>query len=434
MFESIKDEVGLFLKQYGMHHDSISLDSECETFIQDMNTGLEGKDSTLMMIPTYVSMDGMAANNKKVIVMDAGGTNFRVATVMIEADGSTVVEDLKVYPMPGTQGTLNNREFIDTIVGYLKPVINKSDRIGFCFSFPTEILPDLDGIVLGFNKEVSVTGIEGARLCKEISDTLSENGYPEKRFVLINDTVATLLAGQTFKKTKAYDSYIGFILGTGTNTCYIESVPYIKKIQPFGIQGSMVINMESGGYGKPNRGKLDRRFDKTTANPGEHIFEKMVSGAYMGGLLFTIVVQAVKDGLFSSGFAERFDKFGTFHLRDVNAFFWESSGGVLTELLQENDRDRLIFYQIADSLFERAAKLVTINLASILIKTGKGTDPKKPVCISAEGTTLYHLKPFLPKIEYHMKEFLNKRHKLYAEFVKVDNATLIGSAVAALLK
>jgi len=51
----------------------------------------------------------------------------------------------------------------------------------------------------------------------------------DKHFVLLNDTVATLLAGRAETSGRRFDSYIGFILGTGTNTSYVEHNRSIRK-------------------------------------------------------------------------------------------------------------------------------------------------------------------------------------------------------------
>ena len=97
----------------------------------------------------------------------------------------------------------------------------------------------------------------------------------EKQIVLLNDTVATLLAGKSASFGKDYDSFIGFILGTGTNTCYIESNRNIGKVKNLDPAKSQIINIESGNFRKVPQTDLDIIFDNTTVNPGDYKFEKM---------------------------------------------------------------------------------------------------------------------------------------------------------------
>ena len=103
-----------------------------------------------------------------------------------------------------------------------------------------------------------------------------------KQIVLLNDTVATLLAGRAEASGRRFDSYIGFILGTGTNTAYVEQNNNINKAKDLDADKSQIINVESGGFGKAPRGKIDKAFDAASVSPGVNIFEKMISGAYIG--------------------------------------------------------------------------------------------------------------------------------------------------------
>lgn len=199
-------------------------------------------------------------------------------------DGQAVIEDFKNYPMPGTQGEISIQEFFDTAAEYLEPVIDKSDKIGFCFSYPTEIFPNRDGGLIRFVKEVQVRDSEGAYMGRGLLNAVRARGHKEeKKIVLVNDAVTTLIGGKAAFPDRQFDSYIGFIWGTGINTCYMEENSNILKaageIPP---KGTMLINVESGGYSKAPRGDLDELFDSSTVNPGSYQFEKMISGCLTG--------------------------------------------------------------------------------------------------------------------------------------------------------
>ena len=73
-----------------------------------------------------------------------------------------------------------------------------------------------------------------------------------------------------------------------------------------------------------------------------------------------------------------------------------------------------------------------MNLASVVLKSEKGKDPLLPVCITAEGTTFYQLKSLKSKVEYYIKEYLSNKKERYVKFVNIENATLIGAAIAGL--
>lgn len=430
-----KAAVNSFLKSYGMDYESIDIEQNCKTFIEEMEKGLAGDKSSLKMLPTYITMDGEIPLKEPVIVMDAGGTNFRVAVIHFDREKKPVIENYRLYPMPGTQGEISKEEFFTTMAKYIAPVLDKSRKIGFCFSYATEILPNKDGRLLQFSKEVRVKDLIGDTICDNLLMTISAMGYDaNKKIVLLNDTVATLLGGRATYMDRVFESYIGFILGTGTNTCYIEENHNIKKARDLADkEGSTIINTESGGYGKAPRGLLDEEFDSETVNPGEYSFEKMISGRYQGGLMLKVIKKAADERLFSQKFTEKIRDIPELTTKDINDFlYYPYSGNKLSRCCSE-DSDYLVLFYLIDSMTERAAKLVAINLSSIILKIGKGRNPCKPVCITAEGTTFYKSRLFKNKLDYYIKNYLNDEKQIYCEFVKAENATLIGAAIAGLL-
>ncbi|MGI6668534.1 MAG: hypothetical protein ACOX4M_03665 [Acetivibrionales bacterium] len=91
-----------------------------------------------------------------------------------------------------------------------------------------------------------------------------------------------------------------------------------------------------------------------------------------------------------------------------------------------------LFY-LADNIFERMAKFVAFSLTAVLEKAGRGYNPCKPVCITADGSTFYKSKLFRGKLDHYIKMYTNEVKGIYCEFVKVDNGTLIGTAIAGLI-
>ena len=291
-----------FLNRHGMSSDAVELDSSLAEFRRQMTAGLKGEASSLMMIPTYIGQAAPGAQ-RRVLALDAGGTNFRVAVVAFGPTGEPSIEYLDKRPMPGSRGKLTLAEFFSAVVDALLPVADASDTVGFCFSFPAEILPNKEGKILCFNKEIQIEGAEGALLGEGINAELLRRGLAPKRFALLNDTVATLLCGMSGDVSRN-DGYVGYILGTGTNTAYMEHGSAIEKLGS--PAGEMIINMESGGYDGFAQGRFDRELDEASEVPGDHKMEKMISGAYQGDLIFRTVRGAVNEGLFSPDFARRF--------------------------------------------------------------------------------------------------------------------------------
>jgi hexokinase len=428
-----------FLKQYEMEPDQINMEDCCNIFIEEMAKGLEGQKSSLEMIPTYMETEREVPVEKKVIVMDAGGTNFRVASVYFDKDKKAVIEDFKLYEMPGVEKEVSKKEFFETMAGYVSDVIDQSSNIGFCFSYPAEILPNKDGRLIRFSKEIKAKEVQGQIIGENLNEALKSIGKEPKHVVILNDTVTTLLAGRAMSFGKNYDSFIGFILGTGTNTAYIESNENIKKKPDLDAGRSQIINIESGGFARAPMGAIDRQFDKSTINPSEHTFEKMISGAYLGPLILMTFQKAAEDELFSEIACERLGNLKELTTKDVNDFLQEPKRGgnplsrVLTDRADEMAYlDFGTLYDLTDKMVTRAAKLTAINLSSVVLKSGKGLKAEQPVCIVAEGTTFYKLKDFQSKVEKFLTDYLEKQKQRYCEIIQVENATLIGAAIAGL--
>ena len=68
-----------FLDRHGMSPERIVPSQWAPRMRDNMERGLGGDTSALPMIPTYLKMDGAVPKNRRVIVIDAGGTNFRSA-------------------------------------------------------------------------------------------------------------------------------------------------------------------------------------------------------------------------------------------------------------------------------------------------------------------------------------------------------------------
>lgn len=432
--KEIKRNVARFLKKYQMDYLDVDIDTIIDSFMTEMQRGLAGKKSTLDMIPTYIEVEAEVPANKRVIVADAGGTNFRVATVYFDNGKKPVIENLRMFKMPGIQHEISKDEFFKIMAGYLKDVIGVSPSIGFCFSYAVEIFPSKDGRLIRFSKEVKAKEVEGQLVGENLNRALVSMGLSgEKHIVLLNDTVATLLAGVGYKN-KTYGSYIGFILGTGTNACYIEKNSNIKKTEGLDAAKSQIINTESGNFGRLKQGKIDVAYDKSTVNPGVHKLEKMISGAYLGPLCLRTIHKACVENMFSTDVAGALWQMSDLETKYMNDFLLYPYGeNILANACKQGSvEDILTLYYIADRLTERAAKLTAINLSAMAIKSGQGTDPTKPICIVAEGTTFYQMKGLKSRVEFYLKQYLENKLGIYYDIISVENATLIGAAIAGL--
>jgi hexokinase len=420
-----------FLEKHKMRADDINIQQIVDLFTSDMLKGLDGRESTLRMIPTYIEAENQFLTGVPVVAVDAGGTNFRAALVKFNISGRLEISNLMNARMPGLEGEISKAEFFNTIAEYIRSNAELSDRIGFCFSYPTEILPDKDGKLLQFCKEVQAPEVVGELIGKNLLKTL---GMEEKQIVLLNDTVATLLAGKSASFGREYDSFIGYILGTGTNTCYIESNRNILKIKNLDRAKSQIINIESGAFGKVPQTDIDIAFDNTTVNPGNYKFEKMFAGGYFGGLCLTALKSAAKEGVFTAETTSDLMSLIELTSEDVNNFVSNTKSGcdpLYSIMMDKNDEENCT--EIIECLIDRSAKLVAANMAAVILKTNKGKSAEQPILITIEGTTFYKMYKLRSHFEKYLKEYLKGERQRFYEFTEVQQSSLVGAALAALI-
>ena len=429
------ENIKAFLSTNGMYYGDINIEDECKKFIDEMEKGLVAKNNgSLKMIPTYLTVRNTIQTNKPTIVIDAGGTNFRVCLATFDDQMKVSISDFTKRQMPGIEREYSKKEFFNTMVDYTKDVAQKGQDIGFCFSYPTDMDKSKDGKVIAFSKEVKAKEVEGEYVGENLVAGLKAIDGKDRKAVILNDTVATLLGGKGITSHRNFDSYIGFILGTGTNACYIENNSNITKVSELDQEDTMIINMESGGYDSLPQGTIDRSFDAKTTNPGQYKLEKMVSGRYLGPVTFEVLHEAAKAGLVSAHCGEKLLAITDCSSSiEINTFLYNpyDADNILVKCC-ENEEDRRVIYEIIDAMIERAAKIVTIQLAATILKTDSGKNPCTPVGIVAEGTTFYVLKDFREKLNFYMKDYLVDQKGHYYEFIKGEDLNLIGTAIAAL--
>jgi hexokinase len=426
-----RDTALSFLEENGLLAGSIDPDPVLDDFLAEMDKGLAGKQSSLAMIPTFISIDKPVPSFKPVIALDAGGTNLRVATVLFDGEGNPKIGNLAKHKMPGSEGELGKNDFFDRFVEFLLPFADQANSVGFCFSYPAEISPNRDGRLLSWTKEIQAPEIVGEFIGKNIFDRLEQKSHRMK-FTLLNDTVATLLAGRSADFSQKYDTYIGFILGTGTNTAYIESNSQISNYHGLDSEGSQAINTESGNFSKCPRGPVDVAFDQTTENPGQYLFEKMISGAYLGGLCLQALKKAAGDGLFSRAGAQWIGYRKGLSTVDVDgilrAFPWRMDG----EEEKVSAEDAALIRHLCSAICERAALCAALNISAAILKSAGGKSSSCPVCVNIDGSVYHKIRGFSRMAEGYLEKILGPRHVSY-ELIRVDDSPLIGAAVAGLM-
>ena len=380
---------------------------------QKVEEGLAKENAEIQCLPTFITPKSNNINGKA-LVLDLGGTNYRVATVNFANDKATIhpengwKKDLSVMKTPGFTREELFKELADPI-GEIKRDVEMP--IGYCFSYAAESLPDGDAKLLHWTKGVHIKEMLGQPVGKPLLEYLNERNEPKfTNIKVLNDTVASLFAGLTDSN---YDAYIGLIVGTGTNMATFIPADKITKL-PASIQadGLIPVNLESGNFHPPFLTTVDEMVDACSDSRGMQRFEKAVSGMYMGEIL--------KSTFPLDEFEEKFD------------------AQKLTTIMNYPDIHKEKYVQVAHWIYNRSAQLVASSLAGLISLLVSYNKDIKKVCLVAEGSMFWSLnrndKNYNVLVMEELDILLNELGigDVKVHVNKMNNANLVGTAIAAL--
>jgi len=381
---------------------------------EKVEIGLAKEGTEVRCIPTYIAPKTDSINGSAT-VLDLGGTNYRVAVVDFKNGETPTIhpengwkKDLSVMKTPKFSEKDLFKEQGDPIAAIRR---DEEMPIGYCFSYPAKSLLDGDAELLHWTKGVDIEEMVSKPVGKPLMEYLNkDNKIKFTGIKVINDTVASLFAGLTETN---YDAYIGLIVGTGTNMATFIKPEKIKKLNPdYKGEGLVPVNLESGNFNPPYLTPIDDYVDLRSDSRGKQRFEKAVSGMYLGEIM-----KAVFPG---DEFEERFD------------------AQKLTNIMNYPDIHKEKYVDVAAWIYQRSAQLVAASIAGLVSVIVKHDPSVKKVRLIAEGSLFWsEYKKGKDYKDIVMKELQDLLEELslgdvYVHLDKMENANLIGSAIAAL--
>lgn len=415
---------------------SFDVSSLTKNLIEDMNLGLSHqKDADHLMIQATKKIPSNIPFEKKIIVIDAGGTNFRSCTVTINKDGTQTIQNLNKTFMPASDRRLSKKEFYAAIARNIEYLKNESDTICFCFSYAIQITEDGDGKILTLSKQIDAPEIKGTLVGQELLKELNERGWKTvNKITIVNDTLAALLSGMTLKNK--YDSYIGFILGTGINNAYIE--------RNFYQNNESIVVCESGCFCKIPQSDYDKTTDLSTINPGKSILEKMCSGAYEGKVCWNLLQDVAKEKLFTESDSQIIESIKEITPYDMDITLTNKDKTSQTEndtetvfsktisTLSPNGKKLVI--QCFTKIIERTATIVASVICATIIKSLKNDNSVKNICIVCNGSTFWKTYGLSDQVKLLTQKYLTQNpfngQPISFDFVKIENDITIGTAIS----
>ncbi|XP_040460655.1 hexokinase-3 isoform X3 [Falco naumanni] len=375
---------------------------------QEMELGLgweSNANASVRMLPTYVCGTPNGTERGEFLVLDLGGTNFRVLLVRLAEDGIHMASKIYIIPTTITQGS--GEELFDHIIECIMDFQLKHNLteqvlpLGFTFSFPCQQLGLDKAVLLSWTKGFSASGCAGQDVVQLLQEAAQRKQHLGLKVVaVVNDTVGTMMScGYDDPKCE-----IGLIVGTGTNACYMEKMQNVGAVE--GDQGRMCINMEWGAFG--DNGCLDdiftdfdRLVDEKTINAGKQRFEKLISGMYLGEIVRHILLALVEKRLLFRGKpCPKLQIKGIFQTKflsaiEINGLALRQVRAILQDLeLQASLEDSVLVREVCQTVSVRAAQLCAAGLAAVVEKMRENRGlAQLAVTVGVDGT-LYKMHPW----------------------------------------
>ena len=375
--------------------------------------GLEKDGMEISCIPTHI-VPKKEINDGKVLVLDWGGTNFRAAIVEFKNGKPSIMDNeikKKMLSSVETAGFKQDELFREMaiLISELKNMDETVTQIGYCFSYPAKCEVNGDAILLRWTKGIEINDMIGKYIGEPLIAYLNNHKDIKTQFTkakVLNDTVACLFAGLS---ETGYDSYMGLIVGTGTNMASLMRLDKIAKLKT-AESGSIPINLESGNFYPPYLTVIDGLVDAMSNNKGQQRFEKAISGGYLGEMFKTV-------------FAREKIKY-------------DFDGGALASVINNPENNPYEQVAVAQWIYDRSAKLVAASLAGLVQVLIAQDSSIKKICLAADGSVFWgkdkNKDTYYKKLVDKELELLLPKGVTVTVIDEMAEPNLIGSAIAAL--
>ncbi|KAH9623781.1 hypothetical protein KSS87_008421 [Heliosperma pusillum] len=422
----------------------------------EMHAGLASEGgSKLKMLISFVDNLPSGDENGLFYALDLGGTNFRVLRVKLGGKDKGVVEqefeEVSIPPelMVATSEELFDfvaealAKFVATESEGLHPEPNKQRELGFTFSFPVKQTSIASGTLIRWTKGFNIVDAVGEDVVGKLTAAMERKGVDMRVTALVNDTVGTLAGGRYYNN----DVIAAVILGTGTNAAYVERASAIPKWHgPLPRSGEMVINMEWGNFRSSHlpSTEYDIALDEESLNPGEQIYEKMISGLYLGEIVRRVLLKLAEEACFfgdtvptklKTSFILTTPHMSAMHhdtspdLKVVASKLKDVFGISNTSL-----KTRKVIVDICDIIASRGACLSAAGILGILKKLARDTlkqgEDQKSV-IALDGGLFEHYTKFRDCMEDTLKELLGDEVSETIVIEHSNDGSGIGAALLA---
>ncbi|CAI0474734.1 unnamed protein product [Linum tenue] len=428
-----------------------------DAMVVEMHAGLASQGgSKLKMLISYVDNLPTGHESGLYYALDLGGTNFRVLRVHLGGlNGGIVNQEFAEVPIPPELMTGAADALFDYIAAELAKFVaqegqehelppGRKRELGFTFSFPVNQTSIASGTLVRWTKGFSIDELVGQDVVTELSRAMKRQNLEMHVSALVNDTVGTLAGGRYTNK----DVAAAVILGTGTNAAYVERAQAIPKWHgALPKSGEMVINMEWGNFKSSHLPltEFDNSLDGDSLNPGEQIFEKLISGMYLGEIVRRALLKMAEEASFFGETVPSKLKV-PFILRtpDMSAMHHDTSSDLkvvasklkdILEITSTSLKTRKVIVEVCNIIATRGSRLAAAGVVAILRKMGKDVakegEVQQKTVIAMDGGLYEHYNEYSKCLENTLTELLGEEVSKTVEVIHANDGSGIGAALLA---
>ncbi|KAI8477534.1 hypothetical protein Bbelb_447350 [Branchiostoma belcheri] len=279
----LSPQIDLILRPF--RYDNDTLQDIMGRLHKEMGRRAVKKETTrryCQMLATYVRAVPDGTESGDFLALDLGGSNFRVLHVHIEKGAKDVRLQSDSYAIPESIMTGSGEQLFDYIADCMA-------KAGLCL--PDQVDQRLQ----------RCAGVEGEDVVRLLRDAIKRR-LDTDVVAVVNDTVGTMMACGLAD----HDCLIGLIVLAVMPATWRNWTTWRSGRESGGEPNQVVVNMEWGAFGEDGalddlRTPYDREIDEHSINKGQQIYEKMISGMYMGELVRLVLLEMTKQMLVFGG-------------------------------------------------------------------------------------------------------------------------------------
>lgn len=413
---------------------------------------------------------------------------MRVCSVQLHGDTTSTVLQSQV-PVPADLMVAQTAQELFSFIAkrvenfletYHQPALELAEKdpaypffcLGLTFSFPVYQTAVNSGVLLRWTKGFDIPDAVGQDVCVLLQTEIDRLGLPVRVTALVNDAMGTIMSRAYSLPSSRERPTVGAIFGTGTNGVYMEDLQAVSKHLDGDFDSSndrMFMSTEWGSFDNKLSvlpvTRYDVELDRNSVNPGNQMFEKRVSGMFLGELLRLAVLEFYPDGVLqtprstSTGNPQKARPGGKKLMQR-----WSVDSSILSVAQSDNTdtlhslrkkmsetfevpeemitvQDAQVVKIISFAIGKRAARLAGMAIGSVILQSGLlGADGlilrgAKKMDVAVDGSVVEHY----PGFEAYMREALRAIDSIGEEgemrivIGHTKDGSSVGAAIIALI-